>query len=515
MDTKPLLFQTDKGVSIKYNNRFIYSKYAPVKGAEKFISDLILTEETMFLIPSPLLGYGLNILKEKMPTNSILILIEVDEDLLNLSDSNLNIKLIKNGFDFITLLNTLDFSLFKKCKLIQLNGAYEIFKQKYNTLFNILLNQLHNYWKNRYTQTQLGQLWIKNTLVNLKTLKNSKPLSDIQSSKPVVIIGAGESTETVLTLISDNRKEIYILCVDTALQILLDVDIVPDAVLALEAQYYNLPDFYGAKDRKIDLIYDLSSYPAVPRNLVGEKYYCVTQFSNSSLLNKIKEAGIVNEFMPPLGSVGISALYIGMQITDNYIFLAGLDFSYKLGKTHSKGTPYHKTSLISWNKINPGDCYINCLKRPLLTKPNKISIDENTDSILYDYSLHAKELLFGNNKVFDITNRGMDLGVPIIDHNKFLAMIIQDSIQTKKELLESSDNALSLFNNEWTNLNKAISILYQCINGDLESSNCFENLKQIDYFFEHYPESRPLEDLNMVKLKRLYFTLLRYKKQIS
>lgn len=517
MDELPLLIETNKGISIKYKNRFIYSKYDPVKGSEKLIINKQLHENTIYFIPSPALGYGIQLLKKKLPITSMLLLIEVDENLLKISDTKLNIQFIKNGFNFLSLLNTFDLSLYKRCELLQINGSFELYKLQYEALFKILLNQIHNYWKNRYTLTQMGQLWTKNTLINLKSLKDSKPLSTLKTTKPIVIIGAGESTESILHILIKNRDLIYILCVDTALQILLEMDIIPDVVLALEAQYYNLPDFYGAKDRHIDLIYDLSSYPAVPRNLRGKKYYCVTQYSNSSLLNKITDAGIVNNFIPPLGSVGISALFIGMQITNNFIFLAGLDFSYKLGKTHSKGTPYHKSSMISWSKTNPGDSFINCLKRPLLSKLNKNNLVENTDSILYAFSLHANELLFGNNKVFDITKQGMDLGIPIIEEDKFINLIQKKQISSIKDnkILESSLNSSIFFQIESNKLDNAIAVLSQYLSCKVDIDSCNKILTDIDYFFDHYPENKPLSNLDTNKIKRLYYSLLRFKRQIS
>lgn len=508
-DTKPLLIETSRGLSVKYRDKHLYSKYAPSDGVNKLISQSVFTEQTIYIIPSPLLGYGLDQLKLKLPTSSIIILLEIDEFLMHITNEKYNPAFIKDGFDFIKVINEIDFSLYKKCVTFPINGAYALLKKDYDRLTQITLNQLHNYWKNRYTLTQMGQLWTKNCLKNLKNIHLAKPINQLKTEKPVVIVGAGQSLESTLVLLNKRRDFFYILCVDTALQVLLEVDIIPDAVLALEAQFYNLPDFYGAKDRKIDLIYDLSSYPDVLDNLLGDRYYTTTKFSNSSLLEKIKDEGIISEFIPPLGSVGITAIYIGMNLTESNIFLTGLDFSYTRGKTHSKGTPYHKTSLITWNRLNPGDSYGACLKRPLIDKLNKNGLIENTDSILYEYSLHAKELLHGTDRIFDLTQQGMDLGIKLIDTSEIDSLL--NIINYSKDTIEIINNdGYELFRKESKKISNAIKVIEDIFNGVKSLKEAIPYLNSIDYLFDHYPEKQPLDILTKENLPRYYYTIRRF-----
>ncbi len=515
MDDKPLLIETSKGLSIKYRERFLYSKYNPHNSIGKLLKSKILQSKTIYLIPSPLLGYGIKNLQDLLPPDSLLVFIEIDDNLYSLTD-NKNVHFIKTGFDFLDILKDIEFSDYIKCEILSLNGAYDLYKKDYDRLYKVLLNHLHNHWKNRYTLTQMGQLWVKNCLINLKDLHNAKPLTELTTSKPIVIIGAGESTESVLPMLKRNRDDIFILCVDTALQILLEVEITPDCVVALEGQFYNLPDFYGSKGKKIDLIYDLSSYPPVTRNLFGNRYYTVTEFSKSSLLNKLKDLNVASNFLPPMGSVGITAIYISLQITNSSIFLAGLDFSYLRGKTHSKGTPYHKTTLNTWLKTNPGDSYIQCLKRPLMFKNNKINKIENTDSILFEYSLYAKELLYGTSRVFDLTNRGMDLGIKLIDDTIFVTMLKKESIIGDKKIVsEKRFNNLDIFKNELHSIQLAISGIESFIEKKSDIGSVLPLISAVDYLFDHYPEAEPVKNIDKTNIKRFYYTLLRFNKTIG
>jgi len=360
---KPLLVDTGRGLTIKYRNRLLYSKFAPTDRANKIAISNNLNDSTIYIVPSPLLCYGLD--KLKLPETSIILLVEIDENLFNISDKTSPILFIKKGIDFLDILKKIDFDRYKKCELLILNGGFNLYRKEYDRLLNILLNYMHSYWKNRYTITKMGQLWIKNTIKNLPLLDSAQPFDRLKTDKPIIVVGAGESAENSLNKLKDIRDRIFILCVDTALQTLLEVDIVPDVVLALEAQYYNLPDFYGAKNKNINLIFDLSSYPGVIRTLNGKKYYAITKFSDSKILSKVEKLAPNLQMLPPLGSVGITAIYIALKLTTNSIFLVGLDFSYTLGKTHSKGTPYHLTSLQKWNRLNPGNSYESSLNRPI------------------------------------------------------------------------------------------------------------------------------------------------------
>lgn len=508
----PLLVETSKGLSIYYKKRNLYSKYNPINSCDRYLNNITWKENTIYFIPSPLLGYGLDIILNRIPKSSTLIKVEIDPLLYKISNNRDSLNLVIKGFHFIETLDNIDFSKYKRCELLKLNGGYTIYKDKYDKLFHILLNNHHNYWKNRLTSTKLGQLWISNTLKNLKELHRAKPISMLKTNKPVIVVGAGESVEEILDLIKKHNKKLFILCVDTALQILLEVGIVPDAVLALETQFYNLPDFYGAKDLQLDLIYDISSYPGVLKNLKGNRYYTATKFSNSELLKKLLDEKVINEFLPALGSVGITAIYIALQITNNNIFMAGLDFLYTLGKTHSKGSPYHLSSIINWGKLNPGDSFGSCLKRPLTKRKDKNGNIITSDNILYEYSLHTKELLSGEKNIYDITNRGMDLGVPRIDHKHFLQLIDYEQADTAFQSIENPGNGLNFFNREMESLKETISALDCYIRNSGDIAYLKKKLDQTKYYFEHLPENNPLEDLNIIRIKRLYYTLLRFKR---
>lgn len=122
---KPELIPIDSGFSVLYKDKYLYSKRSPQKNILQLISSIVIQNETLVLCVSPVLGYGLKELLEKLPPDSFAIGLEADEDLLKLSknkiDKNIleNSKFLYTGTDSVNiLLNRLDdFIKGKKKKL--------------------------------------------------------------------------------------------------------------------------------------------------------------------------------------------------------------------------------------------------------------------------------------------------------------------------------------------------------------------------------------------------------------
>lgn len=502
----PRLIETQRGITLEYRSKYLYSKHNPLR-VLSIVENTILQENTVYLLPSPLLFYGVDKLHEKLPKSSLIIPIEYDESLYKLSLDYGKLYFVKTGFDFFKILNEIDYSKYRNCKILSLNNGYNLYKEAYDKLLNILLSSLQNYWKNKITCVKLGQLWTKNTINNISYIKDSKPLSALKTNKTVLVVGAGESLEKSLGFINDNRDKLFILCVDTALQTLLEVNVIPDLVLALEGQFYNLPDFYGTGNRKLDIIYDISSYTGVVEKMKGNKYFVLTKYSESSLLAQISK--LTGEpLLPPLGSVGITALYIALRLTNSKILTTGLDFSYQYGKSHSRGTPYHLTNISTNTRIKPLYDYRSCLLRPLQKVENKNNSLELTDSILFEYSLRAKELLLGENRIFDITNRGMDLGIPLVEPE---SIKFEDNNFNIDSIIYFSD-LTSLKVNIKNSINLAIELIKNLLSGTNNLMEIKEQLNKLDFLFIHFPESKPLEKLSGDNILRYYYSLIRYKR---
>ena len=107
INEKPCLVQAKQGFSVSYKNKFLYSKYNPQSTIEKLISELQIQEDSLIIINSPILFYGIDLLKNKLPNNSVIIAIEHDKKLYDFSINceESNFKNFQNTFCNFTYFN--------------------------------------------------------------------------------------------------------------------------------------------------------------------------------------------------------------------------------------------------------------------------------------------------------------------------------------------------------------------------------------------------------------------------
>ncbi|MDE5798974.1 MAG: hypothetical protein K2H73_08185, partial [Treponemataceae bacterium] len=86
---KPCLVRTGQGFSLSYQNRLLYSKYAPQKAIVQTIARLTVLPHTLILCASPCLWYGLRELLAKLPADCFVLGIEADKNLHNVAAAEL------------------------------------------------------------------------------------------------------------------------------------------------------------------------------------------------------------------------------------------------------------------------------------------------------------------------------------------------------------------------------------------------------------------------------------------
>nr|WP_281389026.1 6-hydroxymethylpterin diphosphokinase MptE-like protein [Spirochaeta isovalerica] len=391
---------------------------------------------------------------------------------------------------------------FRRSKAIFLNSGYNLNKDIYDTLINFAALHLNTFWKNRLTLNKLGALWIRNIFQNLELVQSDLPDN---SGKMIVVCGAGPSLDSTINIIREHRNHLYLIAVDTALSTLLDAHIEPDLVFALEAQFYNLGDFHNTGSSSFELLADLTSYPAVCRLNNGRVYFTFTDFAETILINRLKEFGLSLIEIPPLGSVGVAAVYSALTIFSEPIFLTGLDFSYIPGKSHSKGSPFIKSILRSNDRLHPLTNNSGIRRRNIIKLQGKIPETEiTTDSILSGYGRLLSELLRDSNRVFDLSREGFPLNIPFVDE-KELSEIISSQENTGAEIpcktihtfdsrgfLENEQNLLSFVISLWDKF-------IQSNNSEIPQE-LMNALVQVDYIYIDFPDKlpHPVNDLSFV-----------------
>ena len=538
INEKPCLVQAKQGFSVSYKNKFLYSKYNPQSTIEKLISELQIQEDSLIIINSPILFYGIDLLKNKLPNNSVIIAIEHDKNLYDFSINceESNFKNFQNTFPNFTYFNLNSqneiINLFlnknftnkiRSCKrVVKINlsvifNEYELF---YQTVFNYFTNYISQFWKNRITLTKLGKLFSKNIFLNLPQIATSQKVKLNSINKPILVFGAGTSIDKTVNDLEKSKlslKDFFIICVDSALKSLLEYKINPDIVVAVESQLANEKAFIGTKKSSYLLISDFTSRPNINKyknqsdNFIS---FIFTEYCNANFLDKIKNLSLPVLNFIPLGSVGLYAIQLAIKLRkDNYpIFFTGLDFAYTTDATHCKNAPASFYKLLNSSRIN------SLIKVDSAFKFGTSYFLLNNQKIISDKPLQNYAVQFIENfgQIQNLYNLSETSIFDFIDNNQNIKQIHTKNIfeltknyfskqNNKIDFIENiskntTDKIKNYISNEILELNEIKNYL---MNGNIQIENLKEKINEHDYLFLHFPDGYNGAKTDLSFLKRV------------
>lgn len=496
----PLPVDTGRGFSINYLGKNLYSTYNPSKNSEKLVDSLNVDEETLYIVPSPLLLYGIDSLLRKIPESSYVLGVEFDQKLMSITQQqkipeSTNLKIVRLDSRALLKITIEELGIwrFRRCHLVPLNQGYKLYKDDYDYLFNFASHMLSTFWRNRLTLNKLGKLWIKNIFSNIQNISGGTPDNE---GKPVVVCGAGSTLEESTSILKKYRENLYIIAVDTALSALLKSGIRPDLIFALESQFYNLGDFYDSIGMNIDLLTDITGYPPVCRKLSGNTYFFSSVFLQNKLLNRLNTTYDMNLTIPPLGSVGVAAVFTAYKLFKTNIFLTGLDFSFVPGKSHCKGSPFSNAQLRTSNRLNPAGSFGIAMNRKLLKRVGKSPESTVvTDSVLESYAALLRDFISNKDTIFDLSQNGYPLGAKFIDEKKFKELLNKPTTRDNhnNSIHFCASMAQQFIMNEIQLLKKLIDLWVLFNDSHVEEipSELMNALEDVDYIYIDFPDRLP------------------------
>lgn len=483
----------------------LYSRYAPEKRAEQIAEAFQPQNETLYLLPSPLLGYGVDIVKRKCRQDHIpLIILECHPDLQSKTkdpdclyfDSrqfSLSFQKIRQQLKILFTQN----SRIRKVAVVSLNDGYRFQKKEYDTVAFEIQKEIDLFWKNRSTIIYFKDLWIRNLFRNLNTHSFTE-ISLKKESFPYVVCGAGESLEHSIDFLIRKRAFIRIAAADTALPVLLKSGIVPDYVIVLESQTANVSDFlYGTLPEKIIYITEITSAPTANRYFRNRKWIR-SGFADTQLFHRLPVR--VSPF-PQTGSVGIAALYVAMQLTEGNIFITGLDFCFSPGKTHARGTDVHETLLNRTNRFKS----IESAYSPVAQTNRSICGHETavSESLLNYASLIQNEAKLMKN-VYDSRSDGLPLGLTKMNFNE-ITLPTNPLPPVNISETTASVQPDSFWENERHILKEAET---ETAGGRVSE----ETAKGIDYLHYFFPDYKTADITESHYLSRLFFYIKKFER---
>lgn len=425
----PRLRPARRGLALSYHGKTLLSTIDPIAQAEKAASSYTIKPRTLYLVASPLFGYGISLILDSLPADSALFALEVDPALYNATQKEFY-RTIPMHIPYINtssaaelcnvVRNTWGPRRFRRVEMVTLNAGWTLYEELYKELLFAIQQDMAIDWANAMTLTRLGRLYARNTLRNLSTLAHRPSLDQFRlDDLPVLLAGAGPSLDDVLyrlmkayPQIQDKQKRSFrIICVDTALKSFLARSIPVDVVIALEAQIWNLEDFIGYDRADFTLAMDLSAHPNTVQVAEDAAYFFYTPWTELSFLKRLEQRNLLPTLIPPLGSVGLTATYIALSVTQGPVYIAGLDFSFTPELYHAKSSPGYQRRYCSQTRLQPLSSVSAGFRHDVVK-----NLDAQGQIVLTDRLLQRYQNLFirefeGVDRLADLRPWGLDLHI--------------------------------------------------------------------------------------------------------
>ena len=520
-DEKPCLVPAGQGFSVLYKNRYFYSRYSPESAAERAVEALSVRPQSLVLVFSPLLCYGLENLFKKITDDSFVLFIEKEAALKEMTMEHLSPFLAAHTNSFFIAPETLqdvvalfdeengplNLSLLRRTVAVELSQACRLNEDFYSRVTKIIDTGINQFWRNRITLIKLGRLYAKNLLRNIGRIPASHILIPNSVESPFLICGAGPSLDSQIAFIKKMQKKLFIIAVDSALVPLLKNGIRPDAVLAVECQLANEKAFIGTVKSGVPLIADLTSRPQILKLTGGTLCFFLSEYQKTTFLKRVCATAKKIPVFEPLGSVGLSALEAALFLRkseDTPVLFCGLDFSFVPCKTHCRESPSHAQMLAYHNRLkpilNPDSSFrtdtvsvIGKNETPCLTQPSLLGYGKN-------FQAH-----YANKKnVFDLSAFGIDTGCRKL--SKTDAELLLSAFGNKNENflqqlpVNTDTQAIAEF---YRNEKQMLSQLRTMLIEGGDESRILEIAEKCEYLYLHFPDGYKKPSIDLSFLKRI------------
>ncbi|KEH88689.1 MULTISPECIES: motility associated factor glycosyltransferase family protein [Clostridium] len=312
--------------TIKYNNKYIHSRYNPIKECTVLINKYeYLIQDSVVIVYGLGLGYHVEEILRRNPMIKIYVfegsneIIKVCKTINSKIFDTKNVKIIsssqENFYDlFIKKLNGVQDIIIHKPSL-------EIIKDSNFKLYSVI----NNYIISKQSVDQSGLLeenYIQNLNINYKNIKYliNKFLN---KNKKFVITAAGPSLDYELELLKKNKEEFILVSVGAALRTLNQNNIKPDIIVIIDASPLIENQLKGFEDEQIPLCFLSTASRWAVKNYNGPKYMF---FNSKDEDNIVIETG---------NTVAVAAMSIALHCGAQEIVMIGQDLAYLNGKSHT------------------------------------------------------------------------------------------------------------------------------------------------------------------------------------
>lgn len=348
----------DNSYALKINNKFVYSKFYPLKDAEKFIENnkqLILNKKHILMYGIGL-GYHAKEILKRMPLDSELFLFDLDIEIHDIANKYKLLEEIKRDNRVkIILSNNKEFykEFTNKLSLVEDIIVYEPLLKVLEDKYNAFKEAIKSYKIAKISLEKFQPIMEENEKENIKNNYNTigQFLKTFNlEKKPIVIASAGPSLEKELDALKEKREHVKIFAVGRALDILMKNSIKPDIITILDPGEIVYNQIKGYENLDIPLCFISTGSRWAVQGYKGPKYMFFNKKCSYNKENIIVQTG---------KTVAIPTIDLAIKAGGHKIILCGQDMAFIDNKFHAGDNESIKESNFYEKVLGVDGTYLN------------------------------------------------------------------------------------------------------------------------------------------------------------
>lgn len=354
-------------ITLRYNidgikPLMIHSLYDPYREADRIISSYKnnIDESTHVFFYGIGFGYHIEEFIRLYPNISysmyepipeVFLELTKQRDLKNIMNKNLkNLYIDRHNEVTNSYLEEIEITN-KKVLIINLPSYQNIIPDKIKQFEGKIKGTISNRRSSLHTDASFQKLWVMNSLINFKTvLETPNILKDIDQNhfknKPAIIVSAGPSlAEDIehLRFIKENSLA-YIFSVGSAINSLIEFDLLPDAVFTYDPSFKNKLVFEKMIEKQLDsipIVFGSSVGYETIENYKGPKVHFITSQDRTSLYFLGRQMNLRDDLILDSPSIAVMTFQILNKIGFNPIVFSGQNLGYLDDRRYAEGIEYN------------------------------------------------------------------------------------------------------------------------------------------------------------------------------
>ncbi len=342
---------------------FIHSSYDPQKEAQRWTDEMDLKPGDILIVFGFGLGYHIIELLNKAPANARIIVVEPNTAFIKQAFYHLQMVELVSAENLYLVLGedvpVLKRLFFKfadtyrldRIKTVSYLPVLRIYADAFQPYQQALYDELLKHYVNISTVLYFSSQWTKNFFSNLKDIILNPGVAALfgkLAGKPAILVSAGPSLIKNMHLLKEAKNKALILCVGSALRVLLKAGIVPDLLISIDGSEANYKHFQGLPEHRIPLVFDPILHHRIVEEHKGPK---MVALCNNLVFPWVdyfvrEEKGYLK--------IGASVANIGLDLLTktgaNPIIFVGQDLAFTDGISHASGTSHAVKTLEDLKK---------------------------------------------------------------------------------------------------------------------------------------------------------------------